>query len=141
MAGPTTILAFDYGTRFLGVAVGQRITATATPLPHLQMRDGGPPWDAIGELLETWQPDQLVVGLPLNMDGSESDMSHQARRFANRLHGRYGLPVACQDERLSSFEARQRLSPGAGTGREGGAVDSMAASVILEHWLAGQDSP
>ena len=139
MAGPNTIIAFDYGTRFMGVAVGQLVTGTSTPLPHLRMRDGGPPWDAITRLLQEWQPDQLVGGLPLNMDGSESDMSRQARRFANRLQGRYGLSVACQDERLSSFEARQRLSTGGDASGKGGIVDSMAASVILEHWLASQD--
>ncbi len=132
----TTIIAFDFGTRYLGVAVGQTVTGTASALKHLKMRDGGPPWVEIENLLEKWQPQQLVVGLPLNMDGSESEMSRMARRFANRLHGRTGLPVECQDERLSSYEAKSRLAPGSKTRHQGGAVDSIAASVILEHWLS-----
>lgn len=131
-----TILAFDLGTRFLGVAVGQSVTGTATPLPCLKMRHGGPPWDAIGKLLDEWQPAHLVVGLPLNMDGSESEMSRMARRFANRLHGRYGLPVSSQDERLSSFEAKQKMGSNPA---QGGDVDSLAASIILEHWLSERD--
>lgn len=136
-----TVLAFDLGTRYLGVAVGQTLTASANPLPHLVMRDGGPPWEAIEQLLEEWQPSHLVVGLPINMDGSESEMSKMARRFANRLQGRYGLPVSCQDERLSSFEAKQRIAPSGRSRSRGGEVDSLAASIILEHWLAEQAGP
>ena len=98
-----TVLAFDYGSKYLGAAVGQTVTRTATALPHLKMRDGGPPWPEIEALLQQWQPQLVVVGLPLNMDGSESEMSQRARRFANRLHGRFNVAVACQDERLSSF--------------------------------------
>jgi putative Holliday junction resolvase len=73
------------------------------------------------------------------MDGSESDMSRRAQRFANRLNGRFGLPVHCQDERLSSYEAKSRVSPGSGKRQRGGAIDSIAASVILEHWLLQQE--
>jgi putative Holliday junction resolvase len=134
----TTVLAFDLGSKYLGVAVGQTITQTASALTHMTMRDGSPPWEAIESLLQQWQPQLLVVGLPLNMDGSESDMSRKARRFANRLHGRFGLPVHCQDERLSSFEARSRIDSSLPSRRQGGAIDSMAASVILEHWLLEQ---
>jgi putative Holliday junction resolvase len=134
-----TVLAFDFGTKYLGVAVGQTITRTASALDHLKMRDGGPPWEQIGALLQQWQPVLIVVGLPLNMDGSASDMSRRAQRFANRLHGRYGIPVFCQDERLSSYEAKSRVSSGSTKRQQGGAIDSIAASVILEHWLLEQE--
>lgn len=130
-----TVLAFDYGSKYLGAAVGQTVTRTATALPHLKMRDGGPPWPEIEALLQQWQPQLVVVGLPLNMDGSESEMSQRARRFANRLHGRFNVAVACQDERLSSFEAKHRLPR---QQHQGGAIDSLAATVILEHWLMEQ---
>lgn len=133
-----TILAFDFGSRYLGVAVGQTITDTATALDHLKSRDGGPPWDHIEALLQQWQPQLVLVGLPLNMDGSESEMSRKARRFANRIHGRFGISVQCQDERLSSFEAKSRLPEHSSKRRQGGAIDSIAAVVILEHWLAEQ---
>jgi putative Holliday junction resolvase len=140
MSGSTAVvLGFDFGMKVIGVATGNTVTRTATPLTHLRAQDGAPDWQALAALLQEWQPAQLVVGLPLNMDGSESEMSQRARRFARRLHGRFGLPVVCQDERLSSYEARSRGAPREG----GGAVDSLAASVILEQWLnapgAGSD--
>lgn len=133
-----TILAFDYGSKYLGVAVGQAITCSASPLNHLKMRDGGPPWDSIAALLEQWQPSCVVVGLPLNMDTTESEMSRRARRFANRLNGRFGVKVELQDERLSSFEAKDRLSLQGEERTRGGAIDSLAAVLILELWLSQQ---
>lgn len=141
---PHTFLAFDYGTRKIGVAVGQTVTGTATPLPELRARDGAPDWDALERLLREWKPRACVVGLPLNMDGTESDMSRRARRFANRLHGRYALPVHLMDERLSSREAREiGRHDAARAGRnadERRPVDSLAAQVILESWLAEQET-
>ena len=131
------VIGFDFGTRFIGVAIGNRLTGTAQPLSHLKARDGIPDWQQLENLLNEWQPACIVVGLPLNMDGSDSTMAQRARKFANRLHGRFGLAVHCQDERLSSFEARSRSS-GSKTPRKGGAIDSAAAVVILEHWLAEQ---
>ena len=130
-------MAFDFGTRFIGVAIGNWLTGTATPLPHLRARDGIPDWALVSTLLEDWQPERAVVGLPLNMDGTESPMAQRARKFGNRLHGRFGIQVDCHDERLSSFEARQRLDHVTESQR-GGAIDSMAAAVILEHWLLEQ---
>jgi putative Holliday junction resolvase len=131
------IIAFDYGTRFIGVAVGQSITRTASPLAALPAKDGTPNWDQIAALLKEWQPQRLVVGLPLNMDGTPSDMSQRAEKFAKRLHGRYGLPVEMSDERLSSFEARGEMlarDRGNRDFRERG-VDSLSARLILEGWF------
>lgn len=133
---PETILAFDYGTAHIGVAVGQSITGTATPLPALKARDGIPDWAQIEKLIQEWRPQRLLVGMPLNMDGSASEMSARAQKFANRLHGRFGLKVESWDERLSSFEARgELLAQGKRAFREAG-IDSLSARLILESWFA-----
>jgi putative Holliday junction resolvase len=133
-----TILAFDFGSRYIGVAVGQTVTHTASALDHLKTRDGGPPWEQIEALLQQWQPQLVVVGLPLNMDGSESEMSRRARRFGNRVNGRFGVAVVCQDERLSSYEAKSRQPENSSKRNHGGAIDCIAETVILEHWLQEQ---
>jgi len=130
---PITLLAFDFGTGQIGVAVGQSLTGSANPLTVLKARDGIPNWEQIAGLLAEWQPDQLLVGLPLNMDGSESESSQRARKFARRLHGRFGIRVWMIDERLSTREARERT----GTRRADPKVDSMAAAVIAEGYLGG----
>lgn len=101
-----TLLAFDFGTKSIGVAVGQRITGTARPLPAIKAQDGTPDWNIIERLLKEWQPDEIIVGLPLNMDGTEQPLTARARKFANRIHGRFGVEVKLHDERLSTVEAR-----------------------------------
>ncbi len=125
---PDFIMAFDFGTTRVGVAIGQRITGTATPLSVIAARDGIPDWAVIDRLVEEWQPEELVVGLPINMDGTESDMSVAAEKFSRRLHGRYHKPVHLMDERLSTFEAKSFDEPEQ--------VDAIAARLILESWLA-----
>jgi len=130
-----TVLAFDYGLRRIGVAVGNALTGTATALPVLQARDGVPDWARIRRLIDEWRPALLLVGLPLNMDGTPSEMSERAARFSRRLHGRFGIRCELADERLSSFEARARMT-GDSSGRT--ALDSVAACVILEGWFAEQ---
>ena len=134
---PECVLAFDYGTRHIGVAVGQSVTGNAAPLTALAARDGVPRWEQIGALIEEWRPQRLVVGLPLNMDGTESELAVRARKFGNRLHGRFGLPVALWDERLSSFEARGHLLERGRRDFRGSGVDSLSAVLILESWFAG----
>ena len=121
-------MAFDFGTTKIGVAVGQQITGTASPVAVVKARDGIPQWLAIDRLVEEWQPKVLVVGLPINMDGTESDMSKAAARFSRRLHGRYGIRIELMDERLSTFEAREFENPDQ--------LDAIAAKLILETWLA-----
>lgn len=130
------LLAFDYGSKKIGVASGNGVIDTASPLPALSCRDGQPDWDRVEALLREWRPALVVVGLPLNMDGTESPSSVRARKFARRLHGRFGLPVVMVDERLSTREARAR------TGRRGPdpKVDSMAAVVIAEGYLNGAEA-
>lgn len=127
-----TLLAFDYGEKHIGVAVGQTLTGTANPLESIRVRRAHPDWGAISRIVATWQPDALVVGLPLNMDGSEQTVTGRARRFGNQLLGRYRLPVHLVDERLTTREARDRL---ASEGRTGDEDHPVAAQIILESWL------
>src|SRR6218665_436529 len=131
------ILVFVFGTKRIGVASGQAVTGTASPLPPQPSRDGIPDWDKMDALLAEWTPEALIVGLPLNMDDSESELSHLARKFARRLHARYRLPVFMCDERLSSHSARGLLMD-VQARRRGKlpSLDSTAAVFITEAWLA-----
>jgi putative Holliday junction resolvase len=135
------ILGFDVGGKLTGVAVGNRLTASARALATVAMRDGEPDWPALDALRAEWLPDTLVVGLPLALDGAEQPASRRARRFAERLHARYGLPVALVDERHSSQEAARRFAGARAAGlkrrRDAARIDAEAAAVILERWLAG----
>ncbi len=135
-----TILAFDYGLRRIGVAVGQTITASASPLGTLLSTADGPDFVRIDALLREWRPDRLVVGLPLQADGNDSDMSRAARAFAADL-GRFGLPVDCVDERHSSQEAQATLKRARQSGSRGRIrkehIDAAAAVLIAERYLAG----
>ena len=126
-------MAFDFGTRQIGLAVGQTLTASGQALAVLKARDGQPSWQQIADHIQQWQPDMLVVGLPLNMDGSESPFCQRARKFARRLQGRMVLPVKMVDERLSTAEAKS-LNERPKSYRDQ-PVDSEAARLILETWL------
>ncbi len=131
------VLAFDYGTKNIGVASAQTITKTAQALPGLKAKDGIPDWAQIEKLLKEFQPDLVLVGLPLNMDGSESELSTRARKFANRIHGRFGVKVDMIDERLSSFSAKgEVIEKGGSRNYKQNPVDSIAARIVLEDWLA-----
>ncbi len=136
---PSTVLGFDYGLRRIGVAVGQTLTATATPLTTIHAQDGQPDWESIGALISEWSPKALVVGLPLNMDGTEHEMTQAARTFAAQLQTRYHRPVHLVDERLSSLEAERILNAQGKRGRSGKTdIDKIAAQLILQSWLAQQ---
>ncbi len=129
-----TLLAFDFGERRIGVAVGQSVTGTASPLCTLDKRLGKDPnWQEIEGLVSAWNPQAAVVGLPLNMDGSEQRLGTLARRFARRLHERTGLAVHLCDERLTTREAWERLIESRSR-RHG--PDPVAAQIILENWFA-----
>ncbi|MDE9590659.1 Holliday junction resolvase RuvX, partial [Xenorhabdus bovienii] len=101
-----TIIAFDFGTSSIGAAIGQEVTGTARALSAFKANEGSPNWQLIEKLLKEWLPDLVIVGLPLNMDGTEQPVTAQARKFANRLHGRFGVQVELHDERLTTVEAR-----------------------------------
>lgn len=137
-APPTTILAFDYGGRRIGIAAGQSVTGSASPLTTVANRERGPDWPAIERLIEEWRPSRLVVGLPVTADGSESEAGRAARDFGEALR-RFGLPVDVTDERYSSLEARERLVEERRAGLRGRlrreTIDAAAAVVIAERWL------
>lgn len=132
---PVTLLAFDYGDLRIGIAVGQTVTATASPLMSVRVRDRRPDWNTISRVVRTWEPDALVVGLPYNMDGTEQETTRSARRFGRQLHGRFSLPVHLVDERLTTREAKSRLAE---QGNPCGDDDPVAAQVILEGWFSEQ---
>lgn len=137
---PTTLLGFDYGTKKIGIAVGQSITRTVTPLTTLANTKSTPDWSGIEKLVQEWQPSLLIVGLPLHMDGSEQEMTDLARTFANQLRQRYQKPVEMVDERLSSYEAELQLrSEQQLSGRKRRQtpqdIDKMAARLIIESWF------
>lgn len=132
------ILAFDFGTRQIGLASGQTVTRTASPLTALPARDGTPDWPALEQLIRDWKPSLLLVGLPLNMDGSESPFSARARKFARRLQGRTGREVLMVDERLSTREAKERDGRRSGSYRDQ-PVDAIAACVVLETWFSAPE--
>ncbi len=139
---PRTYLAFDFGVKRFGVAVGNTLLRSARELPPIKAKDGIPDWARIAACIKEWQPHGCVVGLPLNMDGSESEMSLRAKKFGKRLKGRFNLPVAMMDERLSSFEAKQHVRDNQGHTDFGEhSVDGAAACLILESWFNEQDSP
>lgn len=141
MAKINTIMAFDFGTQTIGVAIGQTLTNSANPLVELKAKDGKPEWDVLGKIITEWQPNLLLVGLPLNMDGSYSELTQRAEKFGKRLHGRYGLAVEMVDERLSSFEAKGAIIEQTGSRdfKQNG-IDSLAAKLILESWFSRSNS-
>lgn len=131
-----TVLGFDFGTTRMGVAIGQSITGSATPLAPLKAKEGIPNWGEITKLVDEWLPDAFVVGLPLDMDGSENEMCQRARKFAKRLHGRFNRPYHMMDERLSSYEAKgQVIARGGNRNFKENSVDGLAAQMILETWF------
>jgi putative Holliday junction resolvase len=123
-----TLLCFDYGQKRIGVAVGQAITGTATPLQIINVYNNQPEWDRIQQMIKDWQPQALIVGIPVQMDDARQEMTAAAERFVRQLEGRFHLPVFGVDERLSTFEAKNR----SGMETE---IDSIAAQAILETWL------
>jgi len=123
-----TLLAFDYGIKKIGIAIGNTLTRQARPLEILYGEALGPRFARIEALLAEWQPQRVVVGLALTADGGEQEASARCRRFANRLHGRFGVKVELVDERGSSMQAQALLGTHADD-------DAMAAAVILQRYL------
>lgn len=126
----TTLLCFDYGSKRIGAAVGQTITGTASPLQIINSLNNKPDWEKIEKLISDWRPDAIIVGIPLQLDGSTQLMTEAAEGFARHIENRFHLPVFGMDERLSTFEARERS--GSGNDME---LDSIAAQAILESWM------
>ena len=126
------ILAFDYGTKHIGIAVGQTITKTSSPLMILNVKQEGPDiWQTICVLVEEWKPDRLLVGQPLNMDGTPSDMMKQVNKFYVRLQKETQIECELVDERLTSFEAKQLTESDSKSVR----IDDLAAKIFLDNWM------
>lgn len=137
------VLGFDFGMKYIGIAVGQSITHTATPLTALLATDGVPHWTEIQTLITTWNPEALVLGIPLNMDGSEQLLTFAARKFGQKLKIRFKLPLFTVDERLSTWEAKKRLNEQTPLiKRKKSAQDNFkllnatAAAILVEQWLS-----
>lgn len=142
-SAPRTLLAFDFGTKRIGVAVGQELTRTATPLITLNITANTIDWNAIDQLVTDWRPDAFVVGLPLNADGTEHEVTRAAKQFGNQLQARYNLSTYWVDERLTSAEAESMIAASR-SGRKSkplnrnktkAEVDKTAAKLILESWF------
>ncbi|HEY5102952.1 MAG TPA: Holliday junction resolvase RuvX [Steroidobacteraceae bacterium] len=137
-----TVIAFDFGLRRIGIAAGDTLTRTAAPRPAITVGANGPDWSAIGRELAALTPKVLVLGAPYNVDGSAGLLTGAADEFAAELKRRFGLPVARVDERYSSLEAGAALKSQRANGQRGRIrreqIDSAAAAVILERWLAGE---
>ncbi|MDC1147924.1 MAG: Holliday junction resolvase RuvX [Gammaproteobacteria bacterium] len=126
------ILAFDFGTQYIGVAVGQTITKTSSPLIVINVaREGAEIWKTISNLIDEWKPDQLLVGKPLNMDGTTSDMMKKVDPFFQKLQKISNIPCELVDERLTSFEAKQLMQKDSKDGR----IDDLAAKIFLDNWI------
>lgn len=124
MTTEQVVLAFDYGARRIGVAIGNTVTRRARPLSVIEAGDDAARWQAIAQLIGEWSPARLVVGVPRHPDGAPHEMTARCERFARQLAGRYGLPVAGVDERYSSAVLGQRED-----------LDAQAAAVILQQWF------
>ncbi|AWL30224.1 Holliday junction DNA helicase RuvA [Acinetobacter defluvii] len=135
LSQPQLILAFDFGTQKMGMAVGSSLIESATPLSLFPMKDGIPNWDELLKIVKQHQPNLFLVGLPLNMDDTESELSTRARKFARRLRHQTNIETLMVDERLTTREARDELEHYQAQGRAKKlAADSVAAALFIESW-------
>jgi putative Holliday junction resolvase len=133
---PISALGFDYGTQRIGVAYGQSLTGTAQRVCVLKAKDGIPDWGQIEALISEWKPNFFVVGIPYNLDGSESELMVRSIKFANRLNGRFHKPSYGMDERLSSVEAAEQVFEKNRGAKKRASIDDIAARIILENWFS-----
>jgi len=135
----SVVIAFDYGLKRTGVAIGNTLTGSASPECTLSSKDEKPDWDGITELISEWKPSKIVVGMPTELDGSDSPLKQRIERFCNQLRGRYNLVVDQENEQFTSIEAAQRLKQLRQNGRKQKVtkdeVDKIAAAIILENWM------
>jgi len=130
-----TFLGFDFGLKRIGIAVGQSVTMSATPLPIIKVQNTSH-WKTIAKLITTWKPCALIVGVPIDMEGSEQLITKLARRFAKQLYDQFHLPVHQVDERLTTKAAREKIYEiGGYKALQKAAIDSVAAGLILESWM------
>ncbi len=134
--GQRTLIGFDFGKKYIGVAVGQELTGNASPLGSIKASDGIPNWDDLAKYLKEWLPDIIVVGLPLNMDGSEQQLTLDAKKFGKRINGRFGINVEFQDERLTTADAKEQLfAQGGYRNLKKDNIDAQSAALIIESYF------
>jgi putative Holliday junction resolvase len=137
--GKRVILAFDFGVKSIGVAIGNEITQTATALKAIKAKEGIPDQQQLAKVISEWSPHIIVVGLPLNMDGTFQDVTYKAKKFGNRLNANFKIPVVFKDERLSTTEARDYLfETGGYKNLAKSNIDCFSAVVIVEAYMAEQ---
>ena len=137
--GQRTVLGFDFGKKYIGVAVGQELTGSASPLGAIRAKDGIPNEMELTKFIKEWQPDYLVVGLPLNMDGSEQQLTLDAKKFGNRLSNKFSIKVEFQDERLTTADAKERLfAEGGYRNLKKDNIDAESARLIIESFFESQ---
>ncbi len=143
-AGERTVLGFDYGTKRIGVAIGQELTSQASGVTTVNALKQKPNWQEIDQIIEKWSPDVMVVGIPVHMDGTEHEMTEKAKKFCRQLQHRYNLQVFEVDERLSSVEAESQLAEQGKTSKakkskryrfSKAEIDQLAAQIIVQTWL------
>ncbi|WP_343190284.1 Holliday junction resolvase RuvX [Buchnera aphidicola (Mollitrichosiphum nigrofasciatum)] len=129
------ILGFDYGTKNIGVAVGQRITKTAQSLKNISIKNNRPNWIEIENLLKEWNPKKIIVGLPLNINGSKQEITKKVENFAKIIYKKYNITVLLHDERFTTKEAKSILFQQGGFKALNKKIHSISAVLILESWL------
>lgn len=135
LSAPQMIMAFDFGTQKMGMAIGQSLIESANPLALFPMKEGIPNWDELLKIVKQYQPTLFLVGLPLNMDDTESELSTRARKFARRLRHQTNIETLMVDERLTTREARDELDHYQAQGRgKKLSADSIAAALFIESW-------
>lgn len=135
MPKPHIILGFDFGIKKIGVAIGQTITQSANPLPILRANNGVPNWSLIQQLISEWGVEAIIVGLPLNMDGTEQAITKRARAFGHECEKRFQLPVYFVDERLTTVTAKDDMHSQLKGAARFEKADSISAKLIVESWL------
>ena len=139
LSEPRIVMAFDFGIKHIGIAIGQEITKTASTFYSIKALEGQPDWNELDDIIHEWKPDLIVVGDPYNMDGSRSKIQDMSDRFSNALYKRYQIQLEKTDERLSSREANERLQNlDIGT-KSSSNKHSISAQVILEDWFRSKE--
>ncbi|MFD2168317.1 Holliday junction resolvase RuvX [Thalassotalea euphylliae] len=134
--GQRTAISFDFGMKYIGIAVGQEITGSASALGSVKAKDGIPHWDNIGKFINEWQPDYLVIGLPLNMDGTEQPITKAVKKFGNRLFDKFHIAIEYKDERLTTASAKEQLfARGGYRNLKKDNIDAESAKLILESFF------
>jgi len=138
-ANITTVLGIDYGLRRIGIATGQTITGSASPITTLNQINGSTDWEAIENLIDQWKPQALIVGMPYYLDGKENDMTKVVEAFCLELEQRFTIPIFKINEALSSYEAEAMLKKNTKIGKHNKhEIDKMAAAIIVQNWLNQQ---